>query len=117
MRVIIAGSRTITDYSVVYEAIIESKWKNDIKVVVSGGAKGVDSLGERFARENNLEIDRYLANWNKHGKSAGYIRNQQMAMNADALIAVWDMKSKGTGHMIEIAQSMDLPTFIWRDYK
>ena len=116
MRVIIAGSRDITEYTDVYEAILESRWKDDITEVISGGARGVDKLGERFAREHNLPVTHFLANWNKHGKAAGYIRNQEMAMNADALIAVWDMKSKGTANMIEVAQAMDIPTFIWRVY-
>lgn len=116
MRVIIAGSRDITKYDDVYEAIIESGWKDDITTVISGGARGVDKLGERFANSNGIPVEHFLANWNKHGKAAGYIRNQDMAMNADALIAVWDMKSKGTANMIEIAQAMDLPTFIWRVY-
>ena len=116
MRVIIAGSRDITEYTDVYEAILESRWKDDITEVVSGGARGVDKLGERFAREHSLPVSHFLANWEKHGKAAGYIRNQEMAMNADALIAVWDMKSKGTANMIEVAQAMDIPTFIWRVY-
>lgn len=117
MIVIIAGSRDITDYSVVYEAILESGWKDDITEVVSGGANGVDKLGERFAKEHNLPVSRFLANWTKYGKKAGYIRNQEMARNAEALIAVWDMKSKGTANMIEIAQALDLQTFIWKVYR
>lgn len=114
MRTIIAGSRNVTDYSIVYEAIKNSGWMHDISVVISGGAKGVDTLGERFAKEHQLPVERYLANWNKYGKAAGYKRNQEMAMDAEALIAVWDCKSKGTGHMIEIANEYELDVFIWR---
>jgi len=116
MRVIIAGSRDITKYEDVYEAILESRWKDDITEIISGGARGVDRLGERFAREHGLPVQHFLANWTKFGKAAGYIRNQEMAQNADALIAVWDMKSKGTANMIEVAQAMDIQTFIWRVY-
>jgi len=114
MRVIIAGSRAITNYAIVYEAIKESGWSQDITVVVSGTANGVDTLGERWANEHDIEIHRYPANWNKYGKQAGYRRNQDMAMNADALIAVWDVKSKGTSHMIEMANQFELDVFIWR---
>jgi hypothetical protein len=116
MRVIIAGSRNITDYSIVYEAIKESHWSQDIETLVTGGAKGVDALGEQWARDHigQENIDRYNANWKKYGKQAGYKRNQEMAMVADALIAVWDMKSTGTAHMIEIANEFDLEVFIWR---
>jgi len=116
MRVIIAGSRDIIKYEDVYEAILESRWKDDITEVISGGARGVDRLGERFARDHGLPVRQFLANWSKFKKMAGYIRNQEMAQNADALIAVWDMKSKGTAHMIEAAQAIDIPTFIWRVY-
>jgi hypothetical protein len=117
MITIIAGSRSITDYETVYEAIRESGWMNDITEVVSGCANGVDKLGERFARDHNIPISQFPANWKKYGKQAGYIRNQQMAMNADTLIAIWDMKSKGTANMIEIAQSLNLQTFIWKVYR
>jgi len=116
MRVIIAGSRDIIKYDDVYEAILESRWKDDITEVISGGAKGVDKLGEKFAHDNNIKLSIFYANWSKFKKMAGYIRNQEMAQNADALIAVWDMKSKGTAHMIEAAQAIDIPTFIWRVY-
>jgi hypothetical protein len=114
MRIIIAGSRGITDYSVVHEAIIQSGWLADITHIVSGCALGVDKLGERFADNYDITVIKSPADWKKHKKAAGYIRNQEMAQNADALIAVWDGKSKGTMNMIEIMQAMDLPVFIWR---
>jgi len=116
MITIIAGSRNITNYTTVYEAIKESGWMHDIEKVVSGRAKGVDSLGEQWAREhigeNNIMM--FPADWKTYGKSAGYVRNQEMALAADSLIAVWNMKSKGTMHMIDIAQALDLQVFIWR---
>lgn len=116
MRVIIAGTRDLTEYSDTYEAIKESGWAHDIDTVLCGGARGPDLLGERWAKEHigQENIERYPANWNKYGKRAGYVRNQEMAMNADALIAVWDCKSKGTAHMIEIANEFELDVFIWR---
>ena len=49
-----------------------------------------------------------MANWDTFGKRAGYIRNQEMANNADALVAFWDEESKGTRHMIEIAKKQNL---------
>lgn len=116
MRVIIAGGRDIHDLKLVEEAITASGWEHDIETVVSGGAKGVDTLGEQWATTHigKSHIDKHLAKWKKYGKRAGYVRNQEMAMNADALIAVWDGKSKGTKHMIEIANEMELEVFIWR---
>jgi len=71
--------------------------------VVSGTARGADKWGERYARRFNYIITKFPADWNKYGKSAGYIRNKQMAEYADHLIAFWDGESKGTKHMINLA--------------
>ncbi len=73
--------------------------------VISGTASGADTLGERYAKENGYKLTRFPADWNKHGKKAGYIRNCEMADYAEALIAFWDGESKGTKNMIEIAKS------------
>jgi hypothetical protein len=61
----------------------------------------VDQIGEDWAREHNIPVKQFLAQWNIHGKSAGPIRNKEMAEYADALIAFWDGQSKGTKNMIE----------------
>ena len=110
MKVIIAGSRNITDYNSVKLAIIKSGFVID--EIVSGGAKGVDALGEKFAYENCISLKIFPANWDKYGKSAGYIRNQQMAKYADALIAIWDGKSMGTKHMIELAKKRNIRIYL-----
>lgn len=116
MRVIIAGSRGIHDLSVVEEAVRESGWEHEIEVVVSGTAKGVDTLGERWAERHIglKQVDKYRPDWKKFGKRAGFVRNQEMALNADALIAVWDGRSTGTKHMIDLANEMELEVFIKR---
>ena len=110
MRVIIAGSRDDIIYSDIVEAIKESGF--DISVVISGDARGADRFGERYAKENGIEVEKYPADWDKYGKSAGYIRNSQMADIADALIAVWNGTSKGTEHMINIARKKGLLVFV-----
>lgn len=102
MRTIIAGSRSITDYSVVQAAMREIAWAPS--VVLSGCAKGVDQLGEQWAFENGLGVERYWAQWTLLGKRAGFCRNVEMAMAADALVAIWDGKSNGTRHMIQTAR-------------
>ena len=99
MKVIIAGSRSIVNYSLIKKLISESHL--DITEIVSGGARGVDRLGEKYARENNIPIKQFLPDWENLGKVAAIIRNQEMAFYADALIAIWDSKSRGTKHMIE----------------
>ena len=111
MRVIIAGSRTIHRYDILLEMIEECGW--NITTVLSGGAKGVDALGERYADEMNIKLEVYPADWKKHGKAAGPIRNRMMAERADGLIAIMDGYSRGTGNMIETAAKLGLPN-IWR---
>ena len=106
MKTIIAGSRTITDYAVVEQAIKESEFK--ITTVISGTARGVDTLGERWAHENNIDIILCPANWKKYGKKAGYIRNAEMADIAEALIVIIENNSRGSSHMLTIAQDREL---------
>ena len=110
MRTIIAGSRTIQEYRVVLLAVRRCGFS--VTAVVSGGARGVDKLGERFAKEFKLPYEVYEAKWDWYGKSAGYKRNMEMANNAEALIAIWDGKSAGTKHMIQIAKDKGLKTFV-----
>lgn len=110
MRTIIAGSRENVTLQDVFDAIDSSNFY--ISTVLSGTAKGADKFGEIWAECADIPIERYPANWDKYGKSAGYIRNEQMAENASALIAVWDGKSKGTMHMIAIAASKGLKMYV-----
>jgi len=110
MKVIIAGSRTINDYSVVCHAVQRSGFS--VSRVLSGMAAGVDTLAARYAVDNGRPLDPYPAQWSKWGRSAGYKRNVQMADNADALIATWDGQSRGTRHMIEVAKARGLQVFV-----
>lgn len=106
MKIIIAGSRDISrsDFSDIMfsdtpQKIIYEYPGNEIEIV-SGHAKGVDTFGEEWARRNELPIKTFPADWAKYGKSAGPLRNGQMADYADMLIAIWDGKSRGTRDMI-----------------
>lgn len=83
-----------------------------ITEVVSGGAKGIDTLGEHWAKNNDIPIKVFQANWDLHGKSAGIIRNKEMGNYADILVAFWDYKSRGTKHMIGYMHSLDKPVYI-----
>ena len=112
MRTIIAGSRTATSYDDLLAAIAAITWSPT--EIISGSARGADVLGERWALENNIPLRRMPANWAKDGQRAGYIRNVQMAENADALLALWNGKSPGTRHMIEIATRKGLVVSVCR---
>lgn len=111
MRTIIAGSRTIKDYSVVEKAVKASGFT--ITEVVSGNAAGVDKLGECYGANHNISVSLFPANWNQYGRSAGPIRNREMAENADALIAIWDGVSRGTKNMIDVARKLKLKVFVY----
>jgi hypothetical protein len=110
MKVIIAGSRSIVEYKHIGDAVIDSGF--NITEVVSGAARGVDTLGERWAEVNNIQATRFPADWDKYGKIAGPVRNEQMAKYADALIAIWDGFSRGTKNMIDLARKYKLQTYI-----
>lgn len=111
MKTIIAGSRTITSYQIVDHAITASGL--DITEVVSGKAKGVDFSGEKWAVIHDIPIKSFPADWQNLGKRAGIIRNQQMVHYADALIAIWDGKSRGTQHIIKYAMYSGLKLFVF----
>lgn len=112
MKTIIAGSRNHVTYDEVLQAMIECPWTFEITEVVSGKARGVDTMGEQWAKENNIPIKEFPADWKKFGKKAGYIRNIEMADYSDALICVWDGVSKGSFHMINIAKEKGLRVFV-----
>ena len=105
MKVIIAGSRLFKDYELLRQKCDQALLNKLDVEIVSGGCEGADKLGERYAVERGCSIKEMPADWKKHGKSAGPIRNEQMAKYADALIAFWDGKSKGTKNMIDLAKS------------
>ena len=113
MRVIVAGSRGITSKAAVMAALRDAYLWAAINptCIVSGAARGVDQLGEQIARDAGLLVDSHPANWNLHGRRAGFLRNEEMAANADALVAVWDGHSPGTKHMIAAARARGLRVY------
>lgn len=112
MKTIIAGSRDIVNMDHIMFAISVSGFH--ITEVVSGTARGVDRLGEEWAKANSVPVKSFPADWDRYGKSAGHRRNTEMALYADALIAVWDGVSSGTHDMILKARNRKLKVFIHR---
>lgn len=114
MKLIIAGSRTITDIKLIDSMVSSSMnlWGttiSQIQEVVCGGASGVDRLGEIWANRNKILVKFFYAEWTKYGKSAGPKRNEQMAKYGTHLIVIWDGISKGTKNMINNALKQGLP--------
>ena len=111
-KVIVAGSRGFDDYPLL-EATLDSYIGEHLEVldveIVSGGATGADTLGERYAKNRGDILKVFPAEWRKYGKGAGYIRNKQMAEYADHLVVFWDGFSKGSLGMIRDAEKAGIP--------
>ena len=111
-RVVVAGCRDYNNYDEAKQHIdfcISDIRKKYTIIFVSGGCRGADMLGEQYAKQNGYKIERYPAEWDKYGKSAGPKRNKKMAEAADYIICFWDFKSKGTKTMINYAQEFNKP--------
>lgn len=117
-NIAIVGGRDFNDYELMKQTIFDYLKCPHCNVIhtdtyyaghkiVSGGAKGADSLAEKIAEEYGFETIVHKPDWNKYGKSAGYIRNTYIIADADIVFAFWDGKSKGTEHSINIARKMD----------
>lgn len=119
-NIIIAGSRDFSDYTIVKKSLkkfLILKQTTDKPTIICGMARGADMLGYRLAKEFQLPLKEFPADWSI-GKQAGYIRNEQMARYAQqhdngVLLAFWDGQSKGTKWMIELAKKYHLEAHIF----
>jgi pimeloyl-ACP methyl ester carboxylesterase len=102
MRVAIVGSREYPNLADVRQFVWEQERDT---VIVSGGASGVDSVAVAEARRLGMPYEVYLPDWQKHGRSAGAIRNRQIVEAADEVAAFWDGTSRGTAITIEMAKA------------
>ena len=107
-RLAVVGGRDFSNYQLLKDAL-RSRMPF---VLISGGAKGADQLAERFVKEHKMEKKIFYPNWDKYGKSAGYIRNKEIIANCDKLIAFWDGKSNGTRDSIAKAQALKIPVTV-----
>lgn len=114
MKIVVAGSRTIQDEARIRSRIhtILNEMKIEATEIVSGKAVGPDLIGETYAVMFSIPIKEMPANWNKHGKAAGPMRNRQMAEYADMAIVFWDGMSAGSKNMIEEMSRVNKPCFV-----
>lgn len=114
-KLIVAGGRDFNDYETLSHVLFElseNEYASQAVSIVSGMAAGADRLGYRFAKENQVTVHEFPADWKRYPRSAGYIRNADMGLFADGLLAFWDGKSKGTAHMIKFMTTAGKPVHI-----
>ena len=109
MRVIVAGSRHCKDYNLVERAIAESGFH--VTEIVSGGAPGIDSCGQSWAKDHQVTCVIFPAEWGEFGLKAGPIRNSQMSSYGEALVLIWDGFSPGSADMKKKVQARNLPIY------
>lgn len=113
IKVIVAGGRDFNDYILLRNKLDVILAGREVEIV-SGCARGADSLGEKYAAEMGFPVAKFPADWDKDGKRAGFIRNERMAKYATHCVCFWDGVSRGTKSMIELAEKYKLPTRVIR---
>ena len=100
MRLAIVGSRSLVNID------IDSYIPQNVSEIVSGGAKGVDSIAKDYANRNGILLTEFLPNYKLYGRGAPIKRNEEIARYSDEVIAFWDGKSKGTEHTINFFKNL-----------
>ena len=111
-KLIVAGSRSFKDVDLFVRELnrlVDHDLDKCAVSIVSGMSRGADAMGYHFAKSNGIQCYEFPAHWDILGKSAGYIRNEEMGKFADGLLAFWDGKSPGTKHMIEFMKAQRKP--------
>lgn len=111
IRLAIVGSRNFCSQYLVERFVYELP---DKVVIVTGGARGVDTWAEETAKHHNRDVQVHRANWKKHGKMAGFLRNNAIIRDCDLVAAFWDGSSKGTRHSIQLAKYLGKDCIIVR---
>lgn len=117
VRLIVSGSRDICNEILVcgiLQRYYVEVFDFDVDAVITGGARGVDSIAHKWARLIGLRTIVRNADWDRYGKSAGPIRNREMLEYGNTLLAIWNGKSKGTKDMIDISLKRGVVTYVER---
>jgi len=112
MKIAVVGSRDFENYELVKSVLDLATKHGVLDEVVSGGARGADFLGKKYAIENNVPYKEFPAQWDIYGRGAGMIRNKLIVEYCDMLIAFWDGTSKGTKNAINLARKSGKRVFI-----
>lgn len=112
MKIAIIGSRIFDDYEYLKSSILSEMRVEEITHIVSGGARGTDTLAEIFADEFGIDKVIFKPEWDRYGKAAGMIRNSFIVDEADVVFAFWNGKSKGTNDSIMKAKKRNKKVYI-----
>ena len=112
MKIAVVGSRSFPN-KVFVKDTVKSFLVHPTYTIVSGGARGVDTWAEEVAKELGLNTIIFKADWDNHGKSAGFMRNEKIINEADLVLAFWDGSSNGTKHSIDLARKNKKPINIY----
>ena len=105
MKLAVVGSRDFLDYEMLEQCILRNFRVEDIDVVISGGARGADAMAARFAERHGLPLEVIAADWSRHGRKAGPVRNTEIVNRADVIVAFWDGLSRGPRDSITKART------------
>lgn len=112
MKLLIVGSRSFDSYERMESEIFRRYSVDQIDCIISGGAKGADTLARLFAQNHDIMLVEYPAKWDEFGGRAGILRNMEMVKAADEVIAFWDGASKGTQFTINYAKEKQKPLYV-----
>jgi glycerophosphoryl diester phosphodiesterase len=117
MRVIIAGSRSFDDFTTMSTVMGRLRALHGVlpTTILSGGARGADQLGERWAATRNIPVEHFPADWDRYGRSAGPRRNIEMLESgADLVVCFWDGVSRGSQHLMQAAHDRGIQVMCYR---
>ena len=101
----VCGSRSITEKAKIFETLNHYLSEQDL-LIISGGAKGVDSIAEEWAAKNKIPVKQFKPDWKKYGRGAGIVRNKLMVEESDFVLIFWDGISKGTKSDIDFCKKL-----------
>jgi hypothetical protein len=110
VRVIVCGSRRWQDRDAIINRLADLTYGNPEVTIVHGAAQGADKIAHQEAQKLGFFVEPHPADWEQHGKRAGYLRNEEMVkLGADLCIAFWDGRSNGTRHTMDLAEEHGIP--------
>jgi len=113
MKIAVVGSRDFVDYELL-KSVLNAQKNGDITAIITGGARGADTLGGRYALEKDIPLIVLKPDWKRLGRSAGFQRNSDIIIAADYVFAFWDGQSHGTRDSIDKAKKLGKPCTIIR---